>query len=151
MPVKKLKEFLDRHNVKYINILHSRAYTAQEIAASAHVPGREMAKSVMVKLDGKLAMAVIPASRQIDFKQLKAGIGVDSAELAGEEEFKDQFPECELGAMPPFGNLYGIEVYVSRELNKYPDIAFNAGSHTELMRMAYEDFRRLASPNLIEL
>ncbi|MGH8590961.1 MAG: aminoacyl-tRNA deacylase [Gammaproteobacteria bacterium] len=150
MPVKNLKEFLDSHRVKYVSIVHSRAYTAQEIAASAHVPGRELAKAVMVKVDGRIAMAVLPASYQVDFERLRAAIGAANVELASETEFQDRFPECELGAMPPFGNLYGMEVYAARRLSEDGEIAFNAGSHTELIKLAYTDFERLVSPRVVD-
>ncbi len=150
MPVKKLKEFLDSQRVKYVSIVHSRAYTAQEIAASAHVPGRELAKAVMVNVDGRIAMAVLPALYQIDFERLRAAIGAGTVELASETEFQDRFPECELGAMPPFGNLYGIEVYAARRLSEDREIAFNAGSHTELIKLAYTDFERLVSPEVVD-
>ncbi|MGH8564365.1 MAG: aminoacyl-tRNA deacylase [Gammaproteobacteria bacterium] len=150
MPVKKLKEFLDSHRVKYVSIVHSRAYTAQEIAASAHVPGRELAKTVMVKVDGRIAMAVLPASHQVDFERLRAAIGAANVGLASEKEFQDRFPECELGAMPPFGNLYGMEVYAARQLSEDREIAFNAGSHTELIKLAYTDFARLVSPKVLD-
>lgn len=146
MPAKKLRGFLDGHDVKYVTITHSKAFTAQEVAASAHVPGKEMAKTVMVKLDGEMAMVVLTASQQIDFDVLKNAAGVTTAELAGEEEFKDMFPECEVGAMPPFGNLYGMDTFVSETLAEDKWISFNAGSHTELVRVAYSDFERLAEP-----
>ena len=110
MPIQKLKKFLDNHHVKYRTISHPPAYTAQEIAASAYIPGKELAKTVMVKLDGKLAMAVLPAPYQIDFDCLKEHSGAESVELASEDEFYDQFPTCELGTMPPFGNLFGMDV-----------------------------------------
>ncbi|HWP94377.1 MAG TPA: YbaK/EbsC family protein [Gammaproteobacteria bacterium] len=151
MPVAKLKEFLDSNKIKYVSIAHSLAYTAQEIAASAHVKGRELAKTVMVKLDGRLAMAVLPASRKVDFERLKKASGARQAELASEEEFKSRFPDCDVGAMPPFGNLYGMEVYVSDELTEDEEIAFNAGSLTELIRMKYKDFERLAKPKIVRL
>lgn len=150
MSVEKLRKFLDDHKVKYVSIAHSPAYTAQEIAASAHIPGKELAKAVMVKLDGKLAMAVLPASFQVDFDRLKAGTGASTVELATELEFKDQFSDCEVGAMPPFGNLYGLNVYVSKALAEDNEIVFNAGSHTELIKLPYADFSRLANPNVIE-
>ncbi len=150
MPVKKLKEFLDSHEVKYVSIVHSRAYTAQEIAASAHVPGKELAKAVVIKVDGRMAMAVVPATRQIGFEDLRRAIGARNVELANEKEFQDRFPDCELGAMPPFGNLYGMEVYASRLLAEDRQIAFNAGSHTELIRLAYADFERLVSPRVLD-
>ncbi len=146
MPINKLKAFLDEHRVKYVSITHSRAYTAQEIAASAHIPGKELAKTVMVRLDDDLAMAVLPASYQVDFDLLKGATGARKVELATEDEFKDLFPECELGAMPPFGNLYGMDVFVASTLAEDEEIAFNAGTHTELIRMAYPDFVRLVEP-----
>ena len=150
MPVTKLKEFLDSHRVKYVAINHSRAYTAQEIAASAHIPGNRLAKTVMVKIDGKMAMAVLPGSEKVDLERLKQAAGAKRAELATEPEFKGRFPDCEVGAMPPFGNLYGMEVFAARDLPQ-DEIAFNAGSHTELIRMAYKDFERLAQPKIAEL
>jgi Ala-tRNA(Pro) deacylase len=150
MPVKKLKDFLDGENVKYVSIYHSTAYTAQEIAASGHVKGREMAKTVMVKIDGKLAMAVLPASHHVDFEHLKSASGAQDAMLAAEKEFKDLFPGCDIGAMPPFGNLYGMDVFVSRALTEDKEITFNAGSHYELVRLAYKDFERLVNPKVAD-
>lgn len=151
MPIQRLKEFLDREKVKYISISHSPAYTAQEIAASAHVPGKELAKTVIVKLDGRMAMAVLPASLKIDFAKLKQAAGAGQVELASEQEFRDMFPGCEVGAMPPFGNLYDMDVYVSPQLAEDEEIAFNAGSHTELVKLAYRDFQRLVQPKLAEI
>ncbi len=151
MPVKRLKEFLDSQNVKYVAINHSPAFTAQEIAASAHVRGKEMAKTVMVTLDGRMAMAVLPASRKVGFEQLREASGVESVQLASEQAFRDMFPGCEVGAMPPFGNLYGMEVYVSRLLTDDEEIVFNAGSHTELIRLAYKDFERLVRPRVARI
>ena len=146
MPARKLKEFLDSKGIKYVIITHAPAYTAQEIAASAHISGKELAKTVIVKIDGKMAMAVLPASKVIDFDRLKAAAGATSVELASEDEFRDRFPECELGAMPPFGNLYDMPVYVDETLSRDVEIAFNAGSHKELFRMAYKDFESLVKP-----
>ncbi|MCP4756846.1 MAG: YbaK/EbsC family protein, partial [Proteobacteria bacterium] len=132
--------------VKYVCIHHSPAYTAQEIAASAHIAGKDMAKIVMVKVDGKMSLSVLPASYKVDFDLLKDRIGAKKVELANEEEFKELFPECEVGAMPPFGNLYGLDVYVAESLAEDEEIAFNAGSHTELIRLKYKDFENLANP-----
>jgi Ala-tRNA(Pro) deacylase len=152
MPVvKRLREFLDDQRVKYLMISHSPAFTAQEIAASAHIPGKELAKTVMVKLDGKMTMAVLPASRRVDFEALRSRTGARQAELANEKEFQDMFPECELGAMPPFGNLYGLDVWVDESLTRDAEIAFNAGSHTELLRLAYRDFERLVNPKVARI
>ena len=150
MTVRKLEEFLDSHHVKYVRIIHSPAYTAQKVAASAHIPGKELAKTVMVKIDGKMAMAVLPASKKVDFKLLREALGASQVELAREREFKDLFPNCDVGAMPPFGNLYGLEVYVAEPLTKDEEIAFNAGSHTELIKLAYKDFEALVKPKVIK-
>ncbi|MEP9410551.1 MAG: YbaK/EbsC family protein [Candidatus Brocadia sp.] len=150
MPVKRLKEFLDSYNIKYITISHSRAFTAQETAKSAHIPVKELAKTVMVKIDGKMAMAVLPASCKVDFDLLRKATGSGKVEIADEKEFKNLFPECEVGAMPPFGNLYGMDVFVARSLAEDEEIAFNAGSHRELVRMAYKDFERLVKPKVME-
>src|SRR2546423_9423601 len=128
MPVKKLKDFLDREKIKYISIVHSTAYTAQEVAASAHITGKELAKTVIVELDGKMAMAVLPANRKIVLQDLREVTGSDQVKFASEEGFKEKFPDCETGAMPPFGNLYGMEVYAAASLAENDEIAFNAGS-----------------------
>jgi len=150
MPVQKLKEFLDSNNVRYVQISHSPAFTAQEIAASAHVPGKDLAKTVMIKIDGKMAMAVLPASHHVDFNALKGAAAAGKVELAGERDFKDLFSPCETGTMPPFGNLYGLDVFVARPLPDDEEIAFNAGSHTELVRLRYEDFERLVKPKVAD-
>jgi Ala-tRNA(Pro) deacylase len=146
MPARRLEEFLNERHIRYVAIHHSPAYTAQEIAASAHVRGRELAKSVVVRIDGELALAVVPASSRVDFDLLREELGARDVELASEAEFRDRFPGCELGAMPPFGNLYGLRTYVAGPLADDEEIAFNAGSHTELIRMSYEDFARIAQP-----
>ena len=146
MPLNQLRTFLDQHHIRYVVISHSKAYTAQGIAAVAHIPGQELAKTVIIKLDGDLAMAVLPASYQVDLLAIKTAIGVDVATLASEREFKEAFPDCETGAMPPFGNLYGIPVYVDETLTCDTEIAFNAGTHLELIRMSCSDFERLVKP-----
>src|SRR5437899_10689854 len=133
MPVRKLKQFLDDNAVKYVSIVHSPAYTAQEVAASVHVTGRDLAKTVIVKLDGQMAMAVLPANRKIVLQDLREITGSEQVKFATEDEFKQKFPDCETGAMPPFGNLYGMEVYVAQSLVGNHEIAFNAGSHTEVI------------------
>ena len=151
MPIEKLKSLLDAENVEYETVSHSPAFTAQETAASAHVPGKELAKTVMVKIDGKMAMAVLPASYRLDFGLLKAAAQARAVELAMEKEFRDMFPECDVGAMPPFGNLYGMDVFVAEKLAEDEEIAFNAGSHTELIRLSYGDFERLVQPTVARL
>lgn len=146
MPVKKLKDYLDKNNIKYITLRHSSAFTAQEIAAKAHISGKEMAKTVMIKIDDKMAMAVLPATYQINFKRLKEIFGAHRVALATEPEFKYHFPDCEVGAMPPFGNLYDMDVFVAESLAEDEEIAFNAGTHTEIIRMRYKDFKKLVQP-----
>ena len=146
----KLTEFLDKHKTKHEVITHSLAYTAQEIAASAHIPGKNLAKTVIVTIDGNITMAVLPASYRIDFKLLKKAIGASKLELLREEEFKDMFPDCDVGSMPPFGNLYDMEVLVAESLAEEDEIAFNAGCHTELIKMAYKDYESLVKPKVMK-
>jgi Ala-tRNA(Pro) deacylase len=148
MPAKRLTDFLDKNKVKYVKISHSLAYSAQEIAASAHISGKEIAKTVIVKLDDTMAMAVLPASRRIDLDRLRSATGAKQVAIATEDEFRTRFPECEVGAMPPFGNLYDIAVYADDSLSADEEIAFNAGTHTELVRMRYADFKKLVAPKI---
>ncbi|KAF0234964.1 MAG: YbaK/prolyl-tRNA synthetase associated [Prolixibacteraceae bacterium] len=148
MPIKKLKAFLDENDVKYVTIRHSSAYTAQEIAASAHISGKDFAKTVIIKIDGKMAMAVLSASYQLNFKLLHEIFGTQLVTLATEAEFKYAFPDCEVGAMPPFGNLYEMEVFVDESLAEDENIAFNAGNHTEMIKLSFKDFERLVHPRV---
>lgn len=150
MPVEKLRKFLDEHHVKYVTMKHSRAFTAQEVADSAHIPGREMAKTVIVKLDGRMAMVVLPAPEMISLEDLRGATGASDVVLATEQEFAGLFPNCETGAMPPFGNLWDLPVFVDQHLREDEQIAFNAGTHTELVQMAYADFERLVNPTVLE-
>ena len=146
MPGTKLKQFLDENQVRYVSIRHSPAFTAQETAASAHIPGRELAKTVMVKIDGAMAMAVLAATKRLDLELLRQAAGAQKVTLADEKEFSGAFPDCEPGAMPPLGNLYGLDVYVDESLREDEQIAFNAGSHAELIQMDYQEFERLVQP-----
>ena len=146
MTAKRLKEFLEREGVKYETIAHSPAYTARDTAQAAHVQGKDFAKTLIVKIDGRLAMAVLPASERLDLAQLKKAAVAKHVRLVFESEFERWFPGCEPGAMPPFGNLYGMEVFVAKSLAADEQIAFNAGSHAELIRTAYKDFERLVQP-----
>ncbi len=150
MPAKKLKEYLNSNNIKYVTIFHSQAYTAQEVAATAHIPGKELAKTVMVKIDNKMAMAVLTASDKVDFDSLKEAVGASKVELACEQEFENMFPGCEIGAMPPFGNLYEMQVFVEENLTEDTEIAFNAGSYTELIKLSYKDFEKLVKPTVVK-
>lgn len=151
MLLPKLKEFLDSHNLRYVVIVHSLAYTAPEVAALTHIPGRELAKTVIVKVDGALAMAVVSASQHVDLDRLQAATGARTVDLATEDEFKKSFPDCEVGAMPPFGNLFGMAVFADESLSRDKEIAFNAGSHLELVRIAWADFEKLVQPRLISM
>jgi Ala-tRNA(Pro) deacylase len=150
MPATKLKEFLNSRSVKYVSIQHSPAYTAAEIAASAHVSGLDFAKTIIVKIEGAMAMVVLPANRKLVLADLREMLETEQIKLATEEEFKGRFPDCELGAMPPFGNLYDMPVYVAASLAEEPEIAFNAGSHTEAIKLAYEDIEQLVHPKEID-
>ena len=150
MPVKELKQFLDENNIKYVTVTHSTAYTAQEVAALTHTKGKDFAKTVMVMLDGMLAMTVVPASYQVDMSRLKEGSRANTVALASESEFRPRFPGCETGAMSPFGNLFDMEVFVDESLTKDLEITFNAGSHNELIRLPYEDFERLVKPKVLK-
>jgi Ala-tRNA(Pro) deacylase len=151
MPIRKLKDFLKENKVKYTVVTHEMAYTAQETAASAHVSGKGMAKTVMLKVEGKMMMAVLSASRKLEFHLLKSVLGTPRVEMAGEADFKDMFPECEIGAMPPFGNLYGLHVIADGGLAASEEILFNAGSHTELIRMPAKDFFSLVKPKIADI
>lgn len=151
MPLSKLRKFLDSHHIKYLIISHSLAYTAQGIAALTHVSGKKLAKTVIVKIDGILAMAVVPASLHVDLSRLKNLTGAQTVEIAPEREFKDAFPDCETGAMPPFGNLYDMAVYADASLADNEEITFSAGTHRELVRMDWLDMVRLVNPLIASL
>jgi Ala-tRNA(Pro) deacylase len=146
----KIKQYLDDNKVEYKVLTHPRAYTAQDTAAAAHVPGRELAKSVVVKADDRFVLAVLPAPRKIDLEKLKKILGVSSIRLALESEFSSSFPGCEAGAMPPFGSLYGVQVFVDYSLTEDDDIVFNASTHEEAIRMKYADFERLITPTVAD-
>lgn len=149
MAVTHLKDYLQTQKVKFNAIMHSPAFTSQEIAAAAHISGKDLAKTVIIKTDGHLAMVVLPANHQINFLKLKEALGTKAVDLASESEFKDKFPGCEVGAMPPFGNLYDMPVFVASELSKHDRIMFNAGSHSELVELSYGDFDRLVHPKVV--
>jgi Ala-tRNA(Pro) deacylase len=151
MATEKLKAYLDDHGVKYVSIRHSPAFTASEVAASAHVAGRDFAKTIVLKVDGAPTLLVLPATRRILLHDLREMLESEDVKLATESEMRSWFPDCEIGAMPPFGNLYDMRVYVAASLAHEHEIAFNAGTHTEVIKMAYEDFDRLAKPMVIDL
>ena len=147
MPTPRLKEFLDSHKIHYETQTHPKAFTSQGVAAALHVRGREFAKAVIVKTDaGRMVMAVVPGPRHVDLDAVKELIGARDVSLAREDEFAGRFPGCELGAEPPFGNLYDMPVYVDETLTRDAEIVFNAGSHVETIRMKYEDYVSLVHP-----
>jgi len=145
----KLKEYLDSEGVDYAPHFHPPAYTAQEIAAIAHIPGRELAKTVIVKADGKLLMAVLSANERVDLETLQNETRSTILRLATEDEFRNSFPSCEVGAMPPFGNVFGLPTYCDTTLEGERQIEFNAGTHHETIRMTFADFKRLVNPKLV--
>lgn len=146
----KLREYLDQQRVAYEHHEHPTAYTAQETASSMHLPGKDIAKTVVVKADGALVLAVAPANQRIDLQHLKFVTRAENIRIATEEEFADAFPSCDPGAVPPFGNLFGLATYCDTRLEN-ETIEFNAGSHSDTLRMAFEDFKRLARPTMIDL
>lgn len=147
---KRLKEYLDENKVRYQVAGHPEVYTAQEIAAALHVPGKELAKVVMIKTGDRFIMTVLPASWRIEFSKLKDVLGTKDLRLATEDEFKDLFPDCEVGAMPPFGNLYGVDVYVDKSLSEDEEIVFQGGNHIESIKMKYKDYASLVKPVIAE-
>ncbi len=147
---KKIIQFLDENNIKYEVLEHAAAYTAQEIAGKQHVPGRQVIKSVIVKIDGKVVMCVLPAIHLVDFDSFKHLTDASDVRLATEEEIAEIFPDYEVGAEPPFGHLYGLDVYVDKFLERDDEIAFNAGTHTDMIKMKCTDFMKLANPIIAE-
>jgi Ala-tRNA(Pro) deacylase len=145
---RQISEFLDSQQVWYQYCTHSPAYTAQGLAHMQHVSGKEFAKVVMIMADHRMTMAVLPASHRIELDRLALLLDARTIRLATEEEFRDRFPDCELGAMPPFGNLYNLDVWVDTALQGHQNIVFNAGTHIETIQMSLSDFERLVSPKL---
>ena len=151
MPLSRLESFLRNADVSFNKIVHHKTFTAQRTAADTHISGKEIAKTVIMKLDGRMCMVVLPGSMQVDFNLLKEATGANEIRLATESEFKDLFENCEVGAMPPFGNLYDMPVYVAESLGEDVFIAFNAGSHSLLIQMKYADFERLVRPAVMKI
>jgi Ala-tRNA(Pro) deacylase len=141
----RLREFLERSGVSYAVVAHPPAYTAQYTADRLGLPPRAVAKAVVIRHAGTLSLAVLPAVAKPDLDRLSAALR-DPVELADQEEIAATFTDCEPNAIPPFGNLYGLKTYVDETLTRERETAFPAGSHTEAVRMAFEDYRRLAAP-----
>ena len=146
----RVKRMLDEQKVGYTHHTHTPAYTAQEVAGAEHVPGLEFAKTVMLTDGNEFVMAVLPATRKIDLPNLRKIVGNEKLRLATEDEFKGLFPNCETGAMAPFGNLYDLPVYVDRSLKEDEKITFNAGSHQDTIQISFADYERLVEPEIAE-
>ena len=149
--VKKLKELFDDAKVSYEVYNHPLAYTAQEIAERQHFSGDQMAKVVMLKMDGELVMAVVTGNQKVHLPTARASLGAEEVSLATEDGFFTKFPHCEIGAMPPFGNLFGLPVYVDPAVTKDESIYFNAGNHVQTVRLRYKDFEKLVNPQVARL
>ncbi|MBL1274432.1 MAG: Ala-tRNA(Pro) deacylase [Marinobacter maritimus] len=149
MPIQQLKEFLDEANVEYMSLTHPPAFTAQQLAHHVKIAGDKVVKTVIIELDGKMAMLVMPATWRVRWESLSRILDTDFVDLADEQEFQDRFPDCEVGAMPPFGNLFGMTVYCAEPLTEQPELAFAAGSHTETLHMKTRDFLNLVQPMVL--
>ncbi|PSF05142.1 deacylase [Marinobacter fuscus] len=146
MPAKQLKTFLDEAKVEYMRLTHPPAYTAQQLAHHVRIAGDRVVKTVVIELDGKMAMLVMPATWRVRWDRLSSVLDTDFVDLADEQEFQDRFPDCEVGAMPPFGSLFGMTVYCAEALTEQPELAFAAGSHSESIHMKTRDFLNLVQP-----
>jgi Ala-tRNA(Pro) deacylase len=146
MPVLDLKQYLDSEHVGYRAIPHVRTFTARQTAGAAHLPNKDVAKTVLVLLDGRPALAVLPATKHIDLNRLCEVANAETASMAREKDLAVLFTDCELGAMPPLGNLYNLPVFVDESLADDEEVAFNAGTHTELIQIPFEEFVRVVHP-----
>lgn len=147
----KIKEFLEGKGISFEVMEHAPAYTAMEIAGSQHVPGKEMVKSVIVKTDGEFVMCVLPAIHMIDFEKLANATGATDIQLAEESEIASLFPDYELGAEPPFGQLYGLKVIADKLLEEDESIVFNAGTHTDVIRIGFKDYKSAVNPTFADI
>jgi Ala-tRNA(Pro) deacylase len=147
----KLRDFLNAKQAEFTLTVHPNAFTAREVAAVEHLPAREVAKTIVVTSDNQFVMFVVPANQLIDFHEVRNTLGLTHARMATEDELGRLFPECELGAMPPFGGLYGLPVYLDSTLTGEDRIAFNAGTHREVIHMRTAEYRRLAQPTIASL
>jgi len=148
MLAQQLTDLFERNHVYYKRLVHATAYTSQGVAAATHVPGREVAKTVVVRIDGSFVLAVLPAPLRVDLERLRKAVGGETAALATEAELERLFPGCEVGAEPPFGELYGLPVWVEASLLEDEWIVFNGGTHGEAVEISYADFERLAHPRV---
>jgi Ala-tRNA(Pro) deacylase len=152
MPLmQKLRVFLDQNHVGYTHTVHSLAYSAREVAAAEHLPAREVAKTVVIHTDNGYQMLVLPANRMVDFQEIRDLLGFSHARMVPETELYRLFPDCELGAMPPFGNLYGVPVCLDSALAAEEVLTFNAGTHRDVIHIRTSDFQKLVHPTLVSL
>ncbi len=142
----RIRDFLDSQNVFYETIHHSQAFTAQEVAHSLHVSGKKCVKAVVAEGDHKTVIVVMPASHRLNFQELKSAMKVKQLEMLVEGELVGLFPDCDIGAIPPIGNLYGIDVWVDRAVASTEKIVFCAGTHEDCIRMRYSDFAKMTRP-----
>ncbi len=150
MPIRRLRTYLDTHDVRYVVMDHSPAFSALEEAQYKHISGRNIAKTIILIVEDQPVMLVLPGSEKVSLDFFKEFCDTQDVRLANEDEFREIFPDCEVGAMPPFGNLYGINVYVSKSLTEDDEIAFNAGNHHQVIKMKYRDFERLVHPVVLD-
>lgn len=148
---KKIKDYLDKEKVAYQLHEHGRLFTAAEIAGAEHVPGKQMIKVVIVEADDQFLMCLLPATHYLDLDKFQKAVSAKKIRLANEQEMSNLFPDCEIGSEPPFGSLYNLKVFADKQLQEDTEVAFNAGSHNDLIKMKYEEFLRLASPNFLEI
>ena len=147
----RLQRFLDQQGVRYEAIGHTTDFTAQHTAADTHTPGREFAKTVVVRIDGEPAFAVLPAHHRVDLDRLRDSLGAVEVELCSEHDMEQICPDCDTGAVPPFGNLYDVPVFLSPAMADDDQITFNGGNHETAVRMALRDFERLVHPRMVDL
>jgi len=145
---RRIRDYLDSQKAPYEWLPHPQAFTAQEVAHSLHVSGKRLAKTVILNADGRLVMAVLPASHRLIMPELKAALEVRRLEMLPESELAKIFPDCDLGAIPPFGNLYGIEMWVDRTVEESGELVFTAGTHVDAVRMKYSDYAELVKPHV---
>jgi Ala-tRNA(Pro) deacylase len=145
MSAEKVRSFLLEHGVEYHTAEHPPAYTTAETAEAGHIPGHEMAKPVLVMADDRLVMAVVPGDRHLDLERVRDVVGADRVRLAAEDEFAPAFPDCEVGAEPPFGSLYDVSMVVDEAFSR-PSISFNAGTHTDTITMRFDEYLAVTNP-----
>ena len=151
MPAERVKQYLRSQGAEFETRVHERKYTAQETAAATHVTGRELAKTVVLQTEEGLVIVVVPASSRVHLGKARAALGVEKARLADEAEFSNLFPECEMGAMPPLGRLFAVDMWMDSTFKEKKEVAFPAGTHTEIVKMSLSDFEQLEDPKFVNL